>query len=188
MRYALLIFLVLRQAPAMAQEPVRRALLPSVGLNSTKVSSSQPVFDGWMLGIAASLVAQSQRDWGLSLWGPGVTLAQVGAGKVGFETTFSFIMPTGRYDFTGVSLDLDLAYGLPAGSSALLLLRLGATALAGGDSDGTGGGSAALYPGVGYLRRLSGPLALRLDVTPRLWVLETTALTFGASAGLVLEL
>jgi hypothetical protein len=143
-----------------------------------------PPIDGWVVGAAAGPLALRQREWDLSFWGPSLSLARINPGALGFETALWFIVPTGRYDFTGVSLDLGLVHGLTLGSSSTALLRLGATALVGGDSDGTGGGSGAVYAGVGLVQRLVGPLSLRLDLTPRVWVLETTSITFGGSAGL----
>ena len=153
---------------------------------STSPSTDDPSFDGWAFGATASLLAHAQQDWDLSFWGPAVTLARVRPRGVGFETALSFIPPTGFYGFTGASLDLGLVYGIPVGSSSMFLLRAGATALVGGDSDGTGGGSGALYPGVGFLQRLAGPLALRADLTPRIRLTENTFMTFGGSLGLVL--
>lgn len=144
--------------------------------------------EGWVVGANASLLAASHADWDVSFRGPGAAAARIVAGSVGFETMLVFIMPAGRYDFTGASLDLGLAYGLPAGESTLLLPRVGVTALVGGDADGTGGGAGAIYAGTGFLQRLAGRLALRLDLTPRVWVLENASITFGGSAGLVLVL
>lgn len=160
------------------QEPVLRA----------RSATTARSLDSWMVGANASLVASSHENWDVTFRGPGAAVARIVTGGVGFETALVFIMPAGRYDFTGASLDLGLAYGLPAGQSALLLPRVGVTALIGGDSDGTGGGAGAIYAGAGFLQRITGRLAFRLNLTPRVWVLENATITFGGSAGLVFVL
>jgi hypothetical protein len=81
---------------------------------------------------------------------------------------------------------LGMTYGLPLGRGAVVLLRGGVSALAGGDSDGSHGAAVGLYPGVGLVQHLAGPIAIRLDVTPRFWLGALSTGTVGASVGLVL--
>jgi hypothetical protein len=145
------------------------------------------VFDGWVFGAAANLLAVSQATWEITLWGPQIAASRITAGGFGFETGLSYVAPSGFYGFNGVSLDLGLVYSARLRASSLVLLRLGGTGLVGGDSDGSGGGAGALYPGVGFIQQISGPIGVRVDVTPRLWVSEDAAVTLGASAGLVVR-
>jgi hypothetical protein len=142
--------------------------------------------DGWAVGAAGSLHAASFGNGGLAFWGPSFVVSRITPRGIGFESGITYLVPSGAYGFTGLALDLGIAYGMPLGTGTVLLLRGGASAIAGGDSDGSQGAAVGLYPGVGLVHRLAGPLGLRLDVTPRFWLGESSATTVGAAVGLVL--
>ena len=160
--------------------------LPAPTDQAQATTSADSSFDGWMFGAGVNLVAMSQQYVDVTMWGPSAFAAWVSTGSIGFETALSYIVPSGFYDFTGVSLDLGLVYAIPLRSSSVILLRAGGTGLVGGDADGTGGAAGAFYAGAGFLQQLAGPLAFRVDLTPRIWVSESTAVTFGGSAALVI--
>jgi hypothetical protein len=141
--------------------------------------------DGWSFGGGVNLIASTTENLD-GLLGPHVQVARLAPGRLGFEAGLTYITPAGRYDFTGLALDLGLAYGQPIGTRPLLLLRGGLTMLVGGDNDGGGGAAAALTPGVGLVVPLAGRLGLRFDVSPRIWFGEFAPTTFGASAAMVL--
>jgi hypothetical protein len=137
------------------------------------------------MGGALNLIAPSTDELE-RLLGPSVQVARLAPRRVGFEAGLTYVTPAGPYEFTGLALDLGLAYGQPFGTRPLLLLRGGLTLLVGGDSDGGGGAAAAVTPGLGLVVPLGGRLGLRFDASPRFWITEFPLVTFGAGAGLVL--
>jgi hypothetical protein len=141
---------------------------------------------GWTFGAAGGLFASSFSGDDLALWGPSVVVSRVTPRGIGFESAITYLVPTGNYGLTGLALDVGMTYGIPLGMGTVVLLRGGASAVVGGDSDGSQGAAVGLYPGVGLMQRLAGPLGLRLDVTPRFWLGESSAATVGAAVGLVL--
>ncbi len=143
--------------------------------------------DGWIIGAGATLYAATFGGDDLAFWGPSFVVSRVSPRGVGFESGLTYLVPTGFYGFTGLAVDAGMTFGIPLSSGTTVLLRGGASALAGGDSDGSQGAAVALYPGVGLVQRLAGPLGLRLDVTPRFWLAESFAATIGAAVGLVLQ-
>lgn len=151
-----------------------------------KPPASARRFDGWTIGAGASLYAASFASDDLALWGPSFAVSRATTRGVGFESGLTYLVPTGFYGFTGLALDIGMTYGIPLSSGTTVLLRGGASALAGGDSDGSQGAAVGLYPGVGLMQRLSGKLGIRLDVTPRFWLGESSAGTIGAGIGLLL--
>jgi hypothetical protein len=142
--------------------------------------------DGWNVGAAGTLYGAAFGGDDLTFWGPSFVVSRVVERGVGFESGVTYLVPTGFYGFTGLGLDLGLAYGIPLASRTVLLVRGGASAVGGGDSDGSQGAAVGLYPGVGLVRRLTGRLGARLDVTPRFWLGGSPTVTIGASAALVL--
>jgi hypothetical protein len=157
------------------------------GLAQSPSHSEGPAdpLDGWSFGGGFNLFAAASDNVG-RLLGPSVQVARLAPGRVGFEAAVTYLAPNGNYDFTGLALDLGLAYGQPIGTRPLLLLRGGLSLLAGGDNDGGGGGAAAVTPGLGLVVPLAGRLGFRIDVSPRFWVTGFSRATFGASAGIVL--
>ena len=149
----------------------------------------QHVLDGWALGVAFSIIAMGRNgpieD---TLRGPSVYIALLNPGGIGFDFGVTYLEPTGFHNFTGLSADAALSYGFPITRSTMFLLRGGVVGYVGGNSDGGGGGDVAIYPGIGVVQRLVGPLAASAEVAERFWLAYDGWQSFGARLGLLLTL
>ncbi len=151
-------------------------------------SDGKHVLDGWALGGAFSIIAMgSNGNINDTLWGPSVYIARLNPGGIGFDFGVTYLVPTGFYDFTGLSADVALSYGFPITRSTMFLLRGGAVFAFGGNSDGGAGGDVSVYPGIGVAQRLVGSLVVSAEVAERFWLVQGR-LYFGARLGLLLTL
>ena len=147
------------------------------------------VLDGWALGGAYNVVAMgSDGPIEDTLRGPALCIVRHNPGGIGLDMAFTYILPTGSADFTGLSADVAITYGLPLTPSTLLLAKGGAVAYVGGDrySSSWLGGDLAIYPGIGIAQRVLGPLTLTLEVDARFWLgYDGGWTTFGGRLGLL---
>lgn len=146
--------------------------------------------DGWVLGGGFCIVANKFDNYDEALQGPTMYLSRLNPGGIGFDFGLSYIMPAGFYHYKGLSASLELTYGLPVTPVTLLMLKGGAIACAGGDSDGSGGGGVGFSPGIGLMHRLAGPLTVSASIVKRIWIAsgDFDMETFGARFGLSLML
>jgi hypothetical protein len=144
--------------------------------------------DGWLLGGAFNIISTGIGNTGAdTLWGPSLHLYRLNPGGIGFDFGFTYILPSGFYGFTGLSAEVALSYGFSITNGTIFLLKGGVSGLVGGDSDGSAGGNAAIFPGIGMAQQIVGPLAINAEVIFRIWVADEKP-TVGGRLGLLLKL
>jgi len=158
-------------------------------LASTMDSRTPHVLDGWAIGGAYSIVSLgSDSDSEDTLRGPSLCIVRHNPTGIGLDMAFTYVVPTGFYDFTGLSVDIAITFAVPLTVSTLALAKAGGVAFVGGNSDGGGGGNAAFYPGIGIAQRLLGPLTITAEADIRFWVGYGGWQSFGGRLGLLLKL
>ncbi|MBU8932718.1 MAG: hypothetical protein KOO62_01805 [candidate division Zixibacteria bacterium] len=160
----------------------------SIG-DTGNAGASQHLLDGWALGAAYSLVSgEGEESAENGLKGPSFHLVRANPNGIGIEFGGTYLVPSGFYSWTGLSLDIALNFHLRKGSSTIVLLKLGTVGFIGGNSDGGGGGDGALFPGLGMMYRLTNSLILSADVSMRFWLGYEGWTSPGARASLLLRL
>lgn len=119
--------------------------------------------NGWGFGVGGVVIHLAGSGGDVqTLGGPALHASRFLPHGAGFDARVAYFVPTGFYDFTGLSAIVGLSLGVPAGSH-LLLLKGGMTAFVGGNSDGSAGGAVGPYAGAGMLLRVGKHAGLHVD-------------------------
>lgn len=117
-----------------------------LGVEALRAQPSAESTARWTLAPGLTYYRINDADangWGI---GPVLTTAYRGGSGLGGELTIGVIVSSnGRYDFSGIHADLGIAYTVVRRAPVDVAVAAGATALAGGDSDGTQGVAAGGY-------------------------------------------
>lgn len=141
------------------------SLPAAAGAQAARPAASNGPARTWLL-TASGAAHWIGWEQGASLGGS-LTFGRYVPKRLGFEVGLSYAGPAGFYNFTGAVLDVGATYTIPARSMSVAL-SAGASAIVGGDSDGTGGAAGGGYGSVAALWRITPVLVLRTGVVGRL--------------------
>ena len=141
--------------------------------------------DGWAVGVGAVLIHFTGFSGIENLRGPAVQLSLLRPRGIGIDFRVAYFVPTGLYDFTGLTSMVGVSVGVPSGEH-LALIKGGVTGFIGGDSDGGGAAAIGPYVGAGIVVRLSGQAGLQVDGLVRMYSGPDFATTVAPSLGVAL--
>lgn len=168
----------------MRRTPLPLAALLAAAATSSAVAQEAPRGIAW--GASGVFLAWTADEDPMDrLGGPGAQVSYLAPRSIGFEFRVSYLVESGFYGLTGALGEGALTYGVPAGSH-LIQLKVGATGMLAGDSDGSRYDSGGPYAGAGAILRLTGRLGVQLDALGRLFVVSgRTVFAPGAALGVV---
>ena len=122
---------------------------------------------GWTFGASAAGTLWTDNEAPFdAFWGPALQIGLVRPRGFGFDFRGGYFFPTGFYNMKGVSGILGANYSLPVGQH-VVQFKLGASGMAGNDSDGSVYGGGGPYGGLGVILRVAGRLGVQADALAR---------------------